>query len=240
MSERGRDAEPEHTTNLGERQSVLVERSVHRDNSRSKAPGTGFARPAGEDGWESHHIVCLSAMGKRKPASGQENYMEACLWMTKWNINDPPNMIGLPTRRWYMSEYHAGRFEPKNLPSHKNDHDLYLEEVTTWLQNNVWSRLNPKEKNHRIGGEPLQRELETASRLHERLLLIRGKRNGGTEKSWLSRMDNNKDKAARHAAGGANNLWYQPFSMARVPRPRSPGISLRRLGEFMFKRAFWK
>jgi hypothetical protein len=68
--------------------------------------------------FEAHHVVPQTAIkkslaeylagndsGERKSSVGR--YLKEVQWVTPWNINDPENMIGLPTFHSY-AQYYAG------------------------------------------------------------------------------------------------------------------------------------
>src|SRR5438105_2710684 len=187
---RGSDNQPEHEDSLGECKCVLWEQDNHR--KVSKANKKGFV--GGDPGphWQSHHLVCIMALAERETENqAHADYLELRLWMTDWNINEEPNMIGLPTRAWYRREYDAGNFKSKNnIPSHNNDHGAYLNEVKDYLTSAVWANLDPSEKDHAKGAKELRQALRDASDFfQEQLLDVRGIRNGGTVSSWKTRLD---------------------------------------------------
>ncbi|WP_082207103.1 AHH domain-containing protein [Corallococcus macrosporus] len=177
---------------------------------------TGFKRTGY---WEAHHIVCVSSVGKRKvdyPKSPPElaDYLEACLWVTPWDINAAHNLIGLPLNRQYRD---SNGESPEDLPSHQVDHNTrggYTEEVSKYLMENVWCSLTEKKEVHDVDIATLKAELESASSMFRERLESRGARNGGTKFCWKN----------RHEEGFARK-WYYPFSMGKKPSHRSPGVS---------------
>lgn len=253
---RGAENQPKHAGLGGDCKIVLYEQDKHR--SVSKSNGKGFFGGKGGPDWQSHHIICLMATGEYRKVSDsdQKKYLEETLWSTEWNINEAPNMIGLPTRSWYRKEYSDDNFTPVNLPSHNNDHNItggYLDEIKGYLKKNVWDKFNPKKKDHNKDPGTLKAQLESTSKHFEGILLGRGKRNKGTISSWKTRFEDNIDKDARKAAYGGTrtpkspsphapdkpNLWYFPFSMSRRPKPRSPGQKHSDM-TWLFSSEFWK
>jgi hypothetical protein len=236
---RGSENQPEkHADSIGDCKIVFYEQDSHR--GVSKANALGFCGGEAGPDWQSHHLVCIMALANRETSSPEHaEYLQQCLWMTDWNINKAPNMIGLPTRSWYRKAYDNQNFAPQNLPSHNNDHPEFLQEVHEHLGPNVWDTIDPDEKDHKKGAEQLKEALEKASKHFQKELLKRGIRNSGTMISWKTRFNNNTDKAARRASMGANNLWYQPFSMALLPKPRNPGQTLKDLA-WLFSSDSWK
>lgn len=181
---------------------------------------TGFIRVAYS---QAHHIICVSSVGKRRddyPRTPPElaDYLEACLWVTPWNINDGKNLIGLPLNRQYQD---SDGDQPENLPSHQVDHntrDGYTNEVSQYLKENVWRSLTAKKEVHDVDVAKLKKELEDSSDEFRQRLSDRGARKGGTRHCWQNRFE--ADYKTR---------WYYPFSMGRHPSHRSPGVSLRLL-----------
>ncbi|HSP78555.1 MAG TPA: hypothetical protein VLQ93_08510, partial [Myxococcaceae bacterium] len=106
-----------HIQKTRKQESTLVPVRSYPKNCTS-----GFKR---EGYWQAHHILCLVSIGKRKddyPPTPPElaDYLEACLWVTPWDINAGDNLIGLPTNKQYTDS--DGK-DPENLPSHFVDHN---------------------------------------------------------------------------------------------------------------------
>lgn len=241
---RGSDNYPEHFDETKKNQFVLYEQDSHRDVSRGTKGATGVTSKGGEAGphWQSHHIICLQAMSEIPDKTTLRQALEA----TIWNINEEPNMIGLPTRAWYRKAYSDEIFSPVNIPSHNNDHGFYLTEVKNHIKNTIWNKFKPSKEGHATDGENIAQELKDASKYFEGELETRGGRNQGTRHSWETRLDNNEDPAARRASEKASspgqekgNLWYFPFSMAIVPKRRSPGQDPKDL-TWLFDSDFWR
>jgi hypothetical protein len=207
---------------------VFHEQSSHRGVSRGRAAPNYAQGRGGAYSWQSHHLVCICAVGTR---TGKDDKtvvrMEQSLYITPWNINQSPNMIGLPMYRKYVTLYSQidkikikknrdaaleGVAAPKNLPAHDIDHNTdggYTNEVITHLKTNVWNKFNDQVKDHKKGPEWLMKKLEGASKHFEGLLVRWGVRKGGTAKAWANRR-NDED-------------WAEPFSMATEPNQRNWG-----------------
>ncbi|RYZ43202.1 MAG: hypothetical protein EOO71_04550 [Myxococcaceae bacterium] len=200
-----------HIAKTRKREIKIEPSEVYRKNC-----SRGFKR---EGYSQVHHIVCMTSMGKRrgdypKTPPTLADYLEACLWITKWDIHASGNLIGLPRNRQYQDS--DGKI-PVNLPSHDRDHtskDGYVSEVSQYFQENVWCSLTAKKEVHDVDAAKLKQELEAASDEFHSRLLRRGARQGGTQACWGQRFD-----AAR------KRTWYHPFSMAKNPSHRSAGIS---------------
>jgi hypothetical protein len=162
-----------------------------------------------------HHILCEHAILDIEPdpdPSGKKlKFIEDCLCIAKWNINDEPNLIGLPLKWAYMNPDTAAT-RPVNFCCHDVDHntaDGYTNECKEWLHTNVWNILTAKKSIHDVDVEAIVEQLNKCTERFKKLLAKRGKRNGGTASSYLNRLTEKK--------------WYEPFSMAATPRKRSPG-----------------
>ncbi|MGC4085932.1 MAG: AHH domain-containing protein [Vicinamibacterales bacterium] len=238
---RGDDNQPKHAPPGGECKVVLYQQDSHR--SASRANGDGFIGGTAGVHWQSHHIVCISSVGGRtaKDAATKDK-LEKSLYITDWNINKAPNMIGLPQRCWYRESYgdaeKAARkatsaaaaaaawaaATPVNLTSHNNDHNTtggYTDEVTKHLNDNIWNKFDANKGDHNADATWLKDQLEGASKHFDGVLKSRGSREPGTIDGWKERF--NRDD------------WQDPFSMAARPTERSPGRSITDLTE-IFKR----
>lgn len=207
-----------HIKKERDRESVLHKTSNYADNCGSGFMTKGYC--------QIHHIVCVSCIAGRKEGypDDMEDYLEACLWITKWDLNAAHNLVGLPLNKQYRRT--DGK-TPKNKPSHQVDHntrDGYTKEVTTYLKENVWNSLTAKKKVHDVDAGTLRTQLRNASKGFRKKLTARGKRGdlgtkkGGTLICWQNRFER-----------AYKDLWYHPFSMGKTPSRRSPGISLKRL-----------
>jgi hypothetical protein len=158
--------------------------------------------------------------------------LEQSLYITDWNINKKPNMIGLPQRCQFRQSYGGAEAAaltnaaagatawkaatPINKPSHNNDHNTtggYTEEVSTYLQTNIWDKFDASKGDHNADAKWLKDQLEAASSHFQDILLARGARSPGTVKAWQQRFT-------------LTPGWEDPFSMADVPTERSGGRAI--------------
>lgn len=202
----------DHFSKTDKRLSVLTRNSKYRSNT-----SRGY-RGGGGKCWQAHHILCNHAVeGRRIPGdSDYVAYVEDCLWITDWNLNNSDNMYGLPTNRQYRLA--DGRV-PLNLPSHMVDHNTsngYTYECRDWLKNNVWNTLDAKKESHDVDAENLKQLLEDGSDTFRGRILKRGSRKGGTRHCWERRFSSHSEHEAK---------WYFPFSMGAKPNFRHPGAS---------------
>ena len=205
-------AAPAATTHFqknAKRQSTLTRRSSRTYRKRCKAGGKGFMSGGGKK-WQAHHILCDHAMGGRVLPSGSEEFIENCLWVMPWDINDPPNMYGMPLKRQYAA---SGGKVPLNIPAHDVDHntrDGYTDECKKWLKDHVWDVIDSKKRNpHKVEVKALKRLVEQCTATFLARLKARGLRALGTYACW--KMQNKW-----------RNHWYKPFSMAATPTKRQP------------------
>jgi len=207
----------EHFASTYERKSTLTRNSTYRKDTTE-----GFI--IGE--WESHHIACDHAITGREISGDPDTvqYVEDCLWITDWNLNNPDNLIGLPTNLQYVES--IGK-EPINYCSHQVDHNTnggYTDECKQWLKNNVWDKLNDKREKHDVNAENIKKALEKCTTTFKRKLKRRGRREPGTIIGWEKRFED-----------GYKNFWYLPFSMAQIPNRRNPGINYGDLEKILKK-----
>jgi hypothetical protein len=69
---------------------------------------------------EVHHIVCEDAIKNRKSSwdeipldAATQNYIEACLKVTPWDINRPTNLVRLPRNRRFRVDWAGAEYEVK-------------------------------------------------------------------------------------------------------------------------------
>lgn len=195
-----------HFETTHDRKSVLWRNSTYRQDTSD-----GFRDATGA--WESHHICCNHAVEGREINENKE-YVEECLWITDWDLNNSGNLTGLPKNRQYRNSLGTN---PVNLCSHQVDHNTssgYTFECKQWLKINVWNKLNDKKKQHEVNAVDLKAQLEQCTSVFKAKLTARGARKGGTLLCWKNRFD-----------PAWTDTWYHPFSMGMFPRPRRPGIS---------------
>jgi hypothetical protein len=179
-------------------------------------PDTGQKHkfPTKDKPWrnEIHHILCEHAITDFGAYDAQSDFIRDCLCDTPWDINsvkhngEGHNLLGLPLKPAYRKSY--GR-EPVNLPCHDVDHPEYTEEVQQWLEENVWKSLAKKTNKHDVDLTDLATQLRRCTSHFKRALKRRGRRNGGTVKSWQNQTE---QKAT----------WFLPFSLSKNPRRRVP------------------
>jgi len=223
-------ADDEHIIQTEKRKSVLWRQfPKYRNNTN-----TGFFSAAGI--WEAHHVLCYDSVESRE-ISENEDYVEACLWITDWNLNDSLNMIGLPKNRQYKQ---TSGTTPSNLPSHQVDHNTkngYRDEVTMWLKDNIWDTLNDKRKAHEINAKSIENVLKSASDKFRELIESRGQRKKGTLYCWQHRLPTPPPAlpASAQSSYKQEKKWYFPFSMAKKPNERHPGVDHANL-TYIFKK----
>jgi hypothetical protein len=219
---RGAENQPKHSPPGAQSKIVLWEQDSHRTVSRGN--GAGFTKNTPGTHWQSHHIICISSMGSRDVTKIK---LEQGLYITKWNINEDPNMIGLPQKCQYRQSYGEAeeetvkdpvkgaakwaQVEPVNLPAHNVDHPMYTNEVTTELDNRIWSKFDEAKGDHAADAEWLLKKLKKFSQDFQKILLDRGARPPKTVVAWQQRFP----------LGMGN--WEAPFSMAETPALRNVG-----------------
>ncbi|WP_437806607.1 hypothetical protein [Sorangium sp. So ce1078] len=217
-------AENEHFTKTAENHASVLEKG----GNYASACNTGYInrRPYEDKRHRSevHHIVCEHSIKLRFNAYKHEptrDYIEDCLWITDWDINNVNNLIGLPTNQRFRVDWAStsdtSRWTPIDLPSHQVDHntsDGYTHEVSLWLQKNVWDTLNAAKKQHAVDAAKIKRQLEKGEKHFREELQERGTREPGKLVAWPNRRN------AEYA-----KMWYHPFSMGKKPRHRNPGAT---------------
>lgn len=209
---KGAQASKEHIEKYPKCKSVLTRNSTYRrDTTGVFTEGSGWW-------WQSHHIACDHAVSGRE-IDNNEEYVENCLWITDWNLNNPDNLIGLPTNRQHRKL--KGK-NPENMCSHQVDHNTtngYTDECKQWLKDNVWDSLNKEKKTHEVNAEAIKKQLEECTRQFKQRLVDRGNRDPGTKDGMKFRFKKHK------------NTWYYPFSMADDPfvSKRHPGVDFESL-----------
>ena len=210
------------------KRASVVHRQAPKYNNNSKAK-PGYFKGLGNYDWGAHHVLCCSCFTKIDAGDAQKNaYVEDCLYITRWNINDKPNMIGLPMYGRYVRT-NCRNAEPDELPAHDVDHNTtrgYTDEVTDYLNANVWQKFNDRRKKHEDNAENLKAALDSASKFFKGQLVKRGVRGGGNRKCWEARFTHPRKgwSAAKKNSYKQVKKWYAPFSMALIPSRRSPGV----------------
>lgn len=198
---------------------------------------------------EHHHILCVSAIEQFLAIGQAFSHAKA----TTWCINQKKNMIALPMWAMHLMHYcylsnatpamkeqktsypgvksfQSATVAPPpfdNLPMHDQDHDLYIKEVDTDLEE-VASEL-PLVEACKDPESSLKQEFERLMEKYSLQLVENGSSMGGTHRNWEKGLNQPESD------------WYKPFSMSREPRPR---IHPSAGGEFADKMnelhaAFW-
>lgn len=204
----GAEASPgAHFASTHTRQSTLTRASAdtYRGNST-----TGYKK----GDWQAHHILCEHALGSRSFKAPDKEFAEQCLWVTKWDLNDAHNMIGMPIRSDFRRE--DGKMG-MDICSHANDHNTpagYTDECKDHLQTNIWDKIKKSQNGHTTKPSDISATLKAATTSFRTKLSTRAAREGGTLHMWKE----------RHKPANANK-WYKPFSMAKngAVVPRLPG-----------------
>jgi hypothetical protein len=220
-------AVPRHIAKVGPRQSILERSNNFKNNIPDYKSGSSPYLN------QVHHILpcCTMKYARIKESVSNDKpkatYAHECLWITPWDINRQQNLILLPLWGAYVKSYKqlkavkkgaplpkplpsAPFVGPKNLPCHDRDHNNktgYNTEVTKWLKDNIWKSLSVAQQNHTTNPKSLLGQLANGERTWKTKIKARGRRVGGTVKSWINRRNK-------------KNEWYRCFSMAGVPGPR--------------------
>jgi len=208
---------------------------IHIDNCNT---GYLFQKPLPD--WSTysniHHIVSISCMadGTIKEQVSDDDafkFIKKCLAFTDWDINDGPNVVGLPKKQAYLDPPPPG-WHWDGWACHQVDHTpLYLEKVSNRLKQNIWNTLREDAQACKDKGEAIAKQLKSESDYW------RGKLSGRcTKLAWEKRFGFEDEKGNIIEE---NPLWFWPFSMdvddanPRKPPPewnKKPGL-LGKLGE---------
>ncbi len=219
----------DHVASAAESKCILVRQGDYRE--RCKSANRGFNSDLKRRS-EVHHLVCEHSVAQRKEKyedDEQERYIEECLRLVEWDINNDDNLWGMPRNRQFRTDWSGptSDWQPRQIPSHQVDHntlDGYTNEVADYLHDTIWSKLQAKKKSHELDASKIKDGLVKASKHFLDQLQERGKRQGGTVDGWSHRFEESwKTK------------WYEPFSMGQTPSERSPGSPSASLSE-VFKK----
>lgn len=207
---------PKSHSDKGEKCKSKITASNYRKNCSNP-----MAMPNGMTPWPNqiHHILCEHAVLDIQPSNDADGkklaYINECLCIADWNINDSTNLIGLPLKPAYIKSRGT---DPQNLPCHEVDHNTsngYTFECKQWLHNNVWNTLIDRRKAHETSAEDIIAALKKCTSLYKSIITKRGNRGPGrcgTEICWKKRFEKKYEYE-----------WYKPFSMSSDPSHRSPG-----------------
>ncbi len=205
--------------------------NLDKESSDYRAACPGFKLPPlpphGKTLSEAHHLVCVQSINERRttgnypedPATNE--YVEACLQLSAWDINGASNLMGMPTN---LQHSLAAGTNPANVPSHQVDHNndqgYRRKDLKEYLRSNVWNTVTAKkDPPHQQDVENIKKQLEDASAEMKRRLTVRGLRGDakklyvGTAANWEHRLK-----------ADCSPTWYMPFSMADDPTPRVPPV----------------
>jgi hypothetical protein len=183
---------------------------------------------------EFHHVLAISSLqdGNIRPEDKLDFYHN-CMAMTTWDINDGPNLMGMPVKAIFENaerqpltdvvsliheqfpgmaivDAQLGAFGSlPDLPCHDNEHNDYNTEQVKDLRANIWEPLEEVQEDCSINGKDILAELERATLAWRQFLIARGKECGGAAHCWRNRNE-----------PGYNEFWYIPFSM-------NPGTPLK-------------
>lgn len=201
-----------HAAPTAKRESRLTRSSNYRQTCTAWfSPGH---TPNFADLWQAHHVACDHALGGREVDPVDREYVEQCLWITKWDLNDADNLVGMPLNKQYKR---SDGTMPVNLPSHQVDHNTtrgYTDECKDWLKDNLWDTLKAGQDPHTVDPKDIAATLKACTATFKAKLVARGFRSGGTVAAWTTRFDAANERT-----------WYHPFSMGAAPEHRGPGVS---------------
>lgn len=175
-----------------------------------------------------HHILSISSLADSNLPKAKRSFIRACMKVSKWDINKAENNIGLPLKTAYLAYERASSKQKADkswgdLPCHQYDHNpYYVDDVIDYLTKHIWDKLKAqkkKKKCEKVKGKAIQSDLDTASTHFRDFLNNRGSGadGKGSGKSALYCWDNRDTM---------KSTWYVPFSMTKVPTPRSAPASL--------------
>jgi A nuclease family of the HNH/ENDO VII superfamily with conserved AHH len=170
-----------------------------------------------------HHIVCVTSMADGTIAKflDQDDLekIRKCLAKTNWDINDTPNVVGLPLKRAFVDKQAPADWD--GWPCHQVDHPGYTDRVSVRLNDEVWQNCLDNMKNCDDGAEIIASALNAESQYW----LSNELRGRPTKAAWEGRF--NPD-------GSGNPLWFWPFSMNLAnPSPRKPPPNWSNFSESM-------
>lgn len=215
---------------------------------KKKGKTIAFTNAAGRSAF--HHILPITSLQDANIDLDSDalEYAHLCMAATKWDINDSPNLIGLPLKPAYQSADRllsdgktlanikalnpaSGQFGAlPDLPCHQNDHAKYNKYVIQHLNKKIWKKLKPAEP-CKSKSENIKTLLDSASSKCLGKLEKRGKEEGGAIDCWVNREEKEK-------------TWHIPFSMDLTtsepawvpPPPRLPGSKQKAWLQSLFNR----
>lgn len=184
-----------------------------------KSSGTTRIRGKNRSYFQVHHVLCLSCLTDSSIEMGNKSYIEKCMKLTEWDINKPPNLLGMPIKLAYLAD--EGNPKWDGIPCHQVEHPIYTDNIRMWINSEIWANLNTNVAACDVNGKDIAGLLEAGSDLWRGELKARGKEHGGTRQCWI------------HRDGKKRSVWYIPFSMNifGTPTPRQPFPESKRLNK---------
>ncbi len=223
------------------RKSNFNRQRADTDTLRANCGGQGyvFGSDSAKGQCEFHHVLPISSVQDGVILGGKDatalDYIKKCMAATTWDINEQPNLLGLPTKGPYESadrETAKGRtlaelkaLSPANsdfgalpdLPCHLNDHDKFTQAVIDRFNQEIWPRVLKRGKQCDNKARSLRATLRAESDHWKGFLKGRGTEQGGAADCWVN----------RHSKA---SVWYIPLSMAPVPTKTDPPPNLNQRG----------
>lgn len=212
-----------------------------------------------------HHVLPVTSLADPNiNLKGEDlDYVHKCMAMTRWDINEQPNMIGLPTKHPFLEadKLSAGKPATKNKPAvaglaldklmtldptkgmkgnppnfacHLNDHDRYTDAVVKSLNKILWPKLKEDRIKCKDQAKDIKALLEARSNSWKGYLKARGsKQEGGAAECWINRETTKR------------SVWFIPLSMAPdyrecLPPPNYYKRGKVKAGDWLDKVFSWK
>ena len=213
--------------------------TVLRQNCGNDGYLFNFKAPTGENSGgqcQVHHVlpVCTLQDGNINIKGAEKmDFIHKCMAMTQWNINEQPNLIGLPTKQPYaqadreaatrgataaslkaLSAWLGNRGALPDLPCHLYGHDKYNDDVIDQLNEYLWPELLKNRKKCEDSGQDIKDLLEDHSEDRKDWIKTRGSEHGGAADCWVNREMK-------------RSVWYIPLSLAPDPDPVDPPLNVK-------------
>lgn len=188
---------------------------------------------------EFHHVLPISSLQDAAIRGGKKDenldFVHKCMAKTTWDINEQPNMLGLPTKGPFEDadgkaakgqtlaalvalNPMAGNFGSlPNLPCHLNDHDKFTAAVIDKFNAELWPELIEQREECKDRGKSIRALLRSHSNDWKSFLKTRGGEHGGAADCWVNRETK-------------KSVWYIPLSMAPDPRKSDPPPNVHKRG----------
>jgi hypothetical protein len=171
---------------------------------------------------EIHHVLPVTSLQDGNIAfknSEQIDFIHKCMAQTQWDINEQPNLIGLPTKEPYdradravvdkgatsaalklLSASDGEKGALPDLPCHLNAHPEYNQAIISSLNSNLWPEVLKGRAKCKDVGKDIRQLLVDHSETWKDVLKERGEEYGGAADCWVNRMKK-------------RNVWFIPLSM---------------------------